>query len=177
MSQDGESVANYDFVFPYDARMETSLRQEQYPHPVPSPRNRFPTKQEVIDAIARSGVLRVEEEEADEFFAVWKSSRVGGEYATRISCCPDWNRLGKRDTDSITMHGDFRAELILVEIPSHKCGQLVLHPDTGCPAVIVEPGMDVERVAALWDDAVEQRDSWAYFYARMGYGATTRDDF
>jgi hypothetical protein len=149
--------------------METSLREEQYPHPVPSPANRFPTKQEIIDAISRSGAFRVEDEEADEFFAVPKTSHVAGEYATRISCCPDWDRLGGKETDSITMHGDLRAELVLLEILSHKCGQLVLHPDTGCPAVIVEPGMDVERAAALWDDAVEQNNCWAYFYERMGY--------
>ena len=161
-------MANHDLVFPYDARMETSLRDNRFPHPAPSPGNRFPTKQEVIDAIARSGTLRVEEEEADEFFAVWRAPRVAGEYATRIRC-NDWDRLGEKETDSIAMHGDFRAELILIEILSHTCGQLVLYPDTGCPAVIVEPGMEVERVAALWHDALEQSDCWAYFYERMGY--------
>jgi hypothetical protein len=67
------------------------------------------------------------------------------------------------------MHGDFEVELELLAILSRRCGQLLLYPDTGNPAVIVLPGMDVGRAFKLWEAALEQEDSWEYFYSRMGY--------
>jgi hypothetical protein len=161
------TMANHDFVTPYDARMETWLHQKGYPHPTVSPGNRFPAKQEIIEAIRNSGSLEVEDADAREFFAVKKESRASSrDYEIRIGC-DDWDRLGETTTDSITMHGYFKVELLLLEILSHKCGQLLIYPDTGDPAVIVEPRMDVERVYQFWQDAIRQPDSWQHFFGNI----------
>jgi hypothetical protein len=87
-------------------------------------------------------------------------------YEIRIDC---FDGLGGSDSDAIRMHGSFQTELKLLEILSHTCGQLVLYPDTGDPAVVVEPGMDVEKVYRLWTKAIGQLGSWEYFYRHMGY--------
>ncbi len=163
------NMANFDFVLPYDERMEAWLREKGYPYPKADPQNRFPTKEELLDAIVSTGTLEVESAEERDFFAVRKGT-TGRGYEIRIGCS-NWDRLSKSDTDSITMHGDFfKTELLVLEILSHKCGQLLLYPDTGCPAVIVQPGMDAGRTAKLWEDSHEQADSWQYFYGNMGYG-------
>jgi hypothetical protein len=161
-------MANFDLVLPYDKRMETWLREKEYPHPEAVPHNRFPTKQEIFDAIVSTGTLEVECAEQVDFFAVRKGIEGRG-YEIRIGCSK-WDRLGASDTDSITMHGGFfKTELVILEILSHKCGQLLLYPDTGSPAVIVQPGMDAEKTDRLWHEAHNQEDSWAYFYQNMEY--------
>jgi hypothetical protein len=161
-------MANFDLVLPYDKRMETWLREKGYPHPKAKPHNRFPTKQEIFDAIVNTGTLEVQCAEQVDFFAVRKGTGDRG-YEIRIGCS-NWDSLGTSETDSFTMHGgSFRTELIVLEILSHKCGQLLLYPDTGCPAVIAQPGMDVEKTDQLWHEAHNQEDSWAYFFTNMGY--------
>jgi hypothetical protein len=65
-------------------------------------------------------------------------------------------------------------ELQLLEILSHDCGQLLLYPDTGAPAVIVEPGLDVKRVGSLWEASLKQDDCWAYFYERIGHWSDSK---
>lgn len=161
-------MANFDFVMPYDARMETFLREKGYPYPKAHPHNRFPTKQELFDAISSTGTHRVECAEEADFFVVRRGTTDKG-YEIRIGCS-NWEHLGTSETDSFTMHGGpFRTELIVLEIVSHQCGQLVLYPDTGSPAVIIQTGMDTERTAKVWEDAHTQDDSWGYFYRIMGY--------
>lgn len=161
-------MANYNYVMPYEGWMEADLEEKGYAHPKVGPGNRFPTKQEVFDAISGSGALEVSDAEEYEFFAQLKGTGRGGAYKIRIGCA-DWDRLGQADTDSITMHGEFDTEVALLESLSHQCGQLVLYPDTGCPAVIIEPGLDVERICRLWHESVNEDDSWDYFYRNAGY--------
>lgn len=161
-------MANYDFVTPYDAAMAQWLKEQGYPHPIVRASNRFPAKEEIQQAIAKTGSLEVQDAEAREFFAVKKGTERGKGYETRVGCS-DWDRLGQSSKDSITMHGSFRAELLIVEMLSHRCGQLLLYPDTGDPAVIVEPGMDVDRVFRLWKEATARADSWEHFFANAGY--------
>jgi hypothetical protein len=162
-------MANYDFVLPYVSEFEIWLRDRGYPHPVPQPGNRFPTKQEVLDAIVSTGTLQVDQDDEREFFAVKKGAEPGGGYEIRIGCS-DWEALGESPRDSITMHGgSMTVELMLLEMLSHKCGQLLLYPDTGAPAIIVQPGMNAEGIAELWKESCEQSDPWKYFYEEAGY--------
>jgi hypothetical protein len=44
-------MGNFDLVMPYDSRMESWLGENGYPHPKAKPDNRYPTKQEIFDAI------------------------------------------------------------------------------------------------------------------------------
>jgi len=163
-------MSNYDFVRPYDARMKTWLAARGYPHPNVKPRNRFPTRQELFDAIEASGTLETEgfdfDDDEEEFFAVEIGTPRSKGYEIRIQC---FDGLGESSNDAITMHGNIRTELTLLELLSHTCGQLLLYPDTGDPAVVVEPGMDVARVYSLWTNANRQLDPWEYFYRNMGY--------
>jgi hypothetical protein len=160
-------MANHDFVTPYDARMEAWLEKQGFPHPKANPQNRFPTKKELFGAVAETGALEVQFAEKREFFAVKKGTKPGGGYEIRIGC-RDWDRLGAAATDSITMHGYFQVELLLLEILSRECGQLLLYPDTGAPAVIVHSGMDTGKVYEAWTDSLKQRDCWDYFYRNIG---------
>jgi hypothetical protein len=161
-------MANFDLVLPYDERMEVWLRERRYPFPRATPHNRIPTKQEIIDAIESTGTHEVECAGERDFFAVRKGA-VGRGYEIRIGCS-NWKRLGASATDSFTMHGGFfKTELVVLEILPHKCGQLLLYPDTGSPAVIIQPGMDVERTDRIWHEAHQEDDSWTYFYENMGY--------
>jgi hypothetical protein len=166
-TQRRRSVANFDMVMPYDTRMETWLNEQGFPHPKSSPANRFPTKQEIFDAVARTGSLQVESAEQGEFFVVKKGAKCGGGYEIRIGCV-NWDQLGAKDTDSITMHGYFKTELLLLELLSHKCGQLLLYPDTGDPAVIVHPDMDTEMIYKAWVECTKRPDSWECFYRDLG---------
>jgi hypothetical protein len=161
-------MSNYDFVMPYDVRMEAWLNEQGYPAPRVSPQNRFPTKQEILEAVVSVGTLELQDSDADEFFVIKKGTKVGGGYQIRIGCS-DWGALGSSDTGSITMNGYLVTELTLLEILSRDCGQLLLYPDTGAPAVIVQPGMDAEKISELWNDAYDRQDSWEYFYAGSGY--------
>jgi hypothetical protein len=149
-------MANYDFVMPYKSEMEAWLRKNGYPHPKVNPLNRLPIRQEIFDAIASVGWLAVEDDDSEEFFAVPKENPARS-YEIRIG----------EGSESITMHGHFKTELLIVEILSHRCGQLLLYPDTGSPAVIVQPGIDIEVTDRLWREAEQRRDSWEYFFARM----------
>jgi hypothetical protein len=162
-------MANYDFVLPYSEEFDKWLLDRGYPHPIANPGSRFPTKQEVIDAILSIGTLRVERAEEKEFFAVNMESNANGVYEIRIGCS-DWDSLGQSDKDSITMHGGcIGLELMLLEVLSHRCGQLLLHPDTGAPAIIVQPDMDSKGIAWLWKEACKQSNPWKYFYEKVRY--------
>ena len=115
------SMANFDLVLPYDKRTEAWLREKRYPHPNANPQNRFPTKQEIFDAVRSTGTLEVECAEARDFFVVKKGVEGRG-YEIRIGCS-NWDTLGGSETDSFTMHGGFfKTELLVLEILSHKCG-------------------------------------------------------
>jgi hypothetical protein len=66
------------------------------------------------------------------------------------------------------MHGGFfKTELLLVKILSRKCGQLLVYPDTGSPAVIVEPDMDIHRTEKVWQESHDLPDPRKYFYEKM----------
>lgn len=159
-------MANFDFVMPYDARMEAWLSEQEYPHPRIGPLNRFPTKEEIFEAVMATGTLEVQCADEVDFFVVERGTKPNGAYQIRIGCS-NWDQLGTSENDSFTMHGFFKTELELLKILSHKCGQLLLYPDTGSPAVIVHPGMDVEMIEKLWDESHDQQDPWRYFYERI----------
>ncbi len=160
-------MANYDFVIPYDARMEAWLEERGWPHPKARSSNRLPTRQETIDAIAATGVFDAEVSDDAHVFVVRKDEQRSGAYETRIEFS---NREPLADSPpALTMHGSFEAELLLLELLAHSCGQLILCPDTGSPAVVVEPGMNTGEVFRLWRDAVQQQDPWAHFYRNLGY--------
>jgi hypothetical protein len=164
-----EFVSNYDMMVPYDERMASWLKERGYSCPAVAAMNRFPRKEEVIRAIESTGRLTVENGDRKEFFAVKKGTKPGGGYEIRIHCS-NWARVGESDTDSIMMHGaNMTVQLILLEILSHICGQLLIYPDTGAPAIIVEPRMDTERIARLWEDSLKQHDCWDYFYRNVGH--------
>jgi len=148
--------------------MESWLTLHEYPHPQVKAGNRLPTKVEIINAIEMTGSFRAQDVDRKEFFAISREPAPGGEYEVRIGCS-DWERLNISGNASITMHGNFEVELTLLEILSHRCGQLLLYPDTGDPCVVVEPGMDVGTVFALWKEAIKRIDAWQYFFGRMNY--------
>jgi hypothetical protein len=98
-------MANFDLVLPYDERMEAWLWERGYPHPKANLHNRFPSKQEIFDAIVSTGTLEVEDAEKVDSFAVRKGTKGGG-YEMRIGCS-NWEQLGASEVGSFTMHGGF----------------------------------------------------------------------
>jgi hypothetical protein len=58
---------------------------------------------------------------------------------------------------------------MLLERLSRRCGQLVVYPESGAPAVIVEYGMDIETVYNLWSASLKHDDAGRFFFDNEGY--------
>ena len=157
-------VANYDFIFPYVTEFASELRERRYHVPPVWSGNRFPTKFEIIQAILSIGEFDVKGAEQEEFFVVKKDASARDAYEISVSSF-HWDSLGQSKSASITVSGGtLGLKLLLLEVLSHNCGQLVLHPESGDPAVVVFPGMDIQHIEALWREARRHPDAWGKFF-------------
>jgi hypothetical protein len=75
-----------------------------------------------------------------------------------------WNGLGY-----FTMKGDWEKELLVAIALTARCGQLLIYPDTGAVAVIVDSRDDPSTVTRLLDEAANEPDECQAFH-RLRYG-------
>jgi hypothetical protein len=131
-------VANWHLVVAYDERAAGWLTGQGYQHPAVHPGNRLPTLPE-IEAAARA-----------------------------LSIGPDAPLVidGVGMADSFTIRGDLVLELHLLRKLSEQSGQLWVYPDSGSPAIVVDPSTDPEAVAAAWLAAQSAEDCWAAFLGK-----------
>ena len=131
-------MANWHLVVAYDERATEWLAAEGYRHPPARPGNRLPTRDEIEEAARALG--------------------IGPDAPLRVE--------GVGVADSFTVRGDLVLELRLLRRLSERSGQLWVYPDSGSPAIVVDPTTDPEAVAAAWLQSQAAEDPWAAFLGR-----------
>jgi hypothetical protein len=69
--------------------------------------------------------------------------------------------------DSFTIRGDLVLELHLLRRLVERVGQMWVYSDSGSPAIVVDPTIDPEAVAAAWIRAASADDSWTEFLGKL----------
>jgi hypothetical protein len=159
-------MSNWNYTFLYDERFITFFREQGYPHPPLSARNRLPTLADFQWAFAQHPTLMVEErlpyidlrdpsiEPSTETLRDW----TWEEGDLMAPCDPCVRSIGL-----IT--------LTVFKTLCQQCGQLCLVPDTGHAWLIIDATIDVSRVCALWQQSQAQPSdtAWQWLYTQL-YG-------
>ena len=158
-------MANFDLVFPHATHYEQWLAEQGYPYPAMRQGNRLPTKGDVAWALASYPALEVEAKwSTDDMLTVVERGKTGSVLSI------EWNDYGTQPgREFLTMRGEYLWEVTLLVKLCERCSQLVLYPDTGFPAVILDSGSDAHRVDTLWQEACCRPDSWSYLHELL-YG-------
>lgn len=184
-------MANHDFLIAYSEEIAEWLGDEGCSVPKARQGNRWPTMEEVVQAI-ESEQLIAEVDRDCIYVLPPKDAPVALQEMTRtvkfmevqdgqvvesphraplnrliLIECHNWEELNVDPRRSITMRGNFPLELFLAQELTKCCGQLVLYPDTGDPPVVLEPGSDAGVLASAWLESVEAGESWADYYGRI----------
>jgi hypothetical protein len=141
-------MSNWDYVFTYDDTAASWLGDQGCPAPSVSQGNRLPTTAELTQAFA--DLANAEHIVIDSF---------------------DWESPEATPDEAFRLKGDCRVALTRLRSLSAQCGQLWFYPDTGEPAIVVDPGLDPAETERLHTASLEEEDSWQFFYKSM-YGAT-----
>jgi hypothetical protein len=142
-------MANWDNVFPYDQTIADWLAEQGYPRPDCGAGNRLPTTGELYAALKALGHFKEPlNVNVDRF---------------------DWDDLSSAPESLFTIRGELDAELRLLAKLSETCGQFYVHPDGGEPAMVVEAGLDLARIAAIYEEVAYGEDGWTRFF-KAAYG-------
>jgi hypothetical protein len=152
-------MATWNIVFPYSADDRDGLREEGYPCPEVVEGNRAPTAGEVHSACERI-------------------QTVLGHQLSPLDCFDpgfNWNNPEAIAT-SLRMGGPRLGDWYLLLELSRTCGQLFFMPGSGPSAVVIEPGMDAEVIAAVYEEASNHEDGWQYVFRSLYLGRTGVND-
>ena len=163
-------VSNHDFVMAYTQDYATWLDERGYPRPAVREGNRLPAPAEIL-AVLRAvpgGELRVTE---PYVFLSPRGSGPGGGYWLRLEA-PAWSSWEDESWDApdyftITPGGEH--ELAVVIALAATCGQLLIYPDSGTVAMIVDSADDPAALTHLLAEADREPDQWQAFH-RLRYG-------
>ena len=139
-------MANWDHVLPYDEQVWEWLESECYPHPAVQPGNRLPSSGDVKWALSGAGIP------ANAFLVIDDNF--------------DWNN-NAFIPKALRMRGESLLELRLLTKLSERCGQLLLYPDSGEVAVVVDRSLDPQLVASLREDLSSAENGWRRFFAQL----------
>jgi hypothetical protein len=175
MAREERRVANWRFVSPYDERYAHRKPVRGLSLPPIRPGNRRPALTDVGWAIARHPALRPGRLDPPPARPVTLEveDRNGGERVLLI----EWTESHAADDGTggwFALRGDFTWEVILTATLCHRRGQLVFLPDDGSPSVVLDSDSDPERIVALWREAHDRADGWAWLHRRL-YGGATLD--
>jgi hypothetical protein len=166
------AVSNYDLVRAYDEDYARWLDERGHPRPAVCEGNRLPTPSEVLAVLGEIPDSELEVKVGDPYvFLCPEGSGRNGPYWLRSqaparSSWEDetWDALGY-----FTVRGGWERELLVVIALTARCGQLLIYPDTGAVAVIVDSQDDPSTVTHLLDEAANEPDEWQAFH-RLRYG-------
>lgn len=156
-------MANYDYVFAYDTRYEQWLTQQGYSHPAVQPANRLLATGDLKWALATYPSLTF-----DGRFTFGRYIHEQGNDAY-VLCIEgfDWNDDMAQPGECFKVRGDPLWEFTLLVKLCQRCGQLLLYPDTGSPAVILNATNDPEQIHTLWREAYTRDDGWLYLHQKL----------
>jgi hypothetical protein len=161
-------LANWDFVFPYNQEHKEWFLQQNLPHPDVMVGNRLPTTADMKWALEQREDIIFDYPPGCEEMVVYERNATG--YEICISGF-DWaidTALPQHDSFKMRWMGVLRSA-ILTSL-CQRCGQLLMWPDTGVPAIIFQADQDSLVVAKIWSDSiVHEENAWAHFFERM-YG-------
>ncbi len=156
-------MSNHDLIFPYAAHFDEWLTQQGYPHPAVRPGNRLPTFDDIDWALAAYPELEIEPRwSSDDSRSVVEKNQIG--YALYFEHLNWKTHMAEPESDFMTVRGSRHWEFALLIKLGERCGQLVLYPDTGEPAVILDSDSDLRRIDQEWSEASSRPDPWAYLY-------------
>jgi len=132
-------VANWHLIVPYDEWATEWLAAHGYRHPPVQSGNRLPTDSEIEEAVQELGIT------------------------SNAPLYIDGVGVG----DSFNIRGDLVLELRLLRRLAERVGQMWVYPDSGSPAIVVDPTIDPEAVAAAWLRSESADDSWTEFLGKL----------
>jgi hypothetical protein len=161
-------MANFDLVSSYDEEFASWLEEQGYPHPAVRSGNEMPTTADMKWALKSEHELSFKYPR-DAEGELYGEDEDGQTFS--ISGF-DWEEERTIPGDYFTIRGSDVLLPVLVRLCG-RCGQLLLYPDSGDPAIILDASLDAEAVAEVYAEANEQEDPWAYFFEQMyGPGGT-----
>lgn len=142
-------MANWDIIFSYDERAAACLAEQGCPHPAPRPGNRLPNTGELMRVLEELGHSKSPLPIAIEGF--------------------NWDDEQATPPECFQIRGDLLVELGVLVNLSRRCGQLWMYPDTGGPSIIVDPELDPQAAANLYQELESEPNAMELFHAQM-YG-------
>jgi hypothetical protein len=160
-------MANWDYIFPYTGEIKDWLDERHYPCPVPREANRLPCTAEIKWALEQLNGVRL------QYPAGLDELTVSASDSGLLLFCLHGFRW---EDDSHVPDGSFQIRSMsehqcsLLASLSSRCGQLLMWPDSGAPAVIFEPDINVQMLYRSWCLATRQDDNqWGFFFEQV-YG-------
>lgn len=133
-------MANWDLVTAFNSESADWLDGVNLPHPMPSV-SRMPTTQRM--------------KAAWQTFDTAKALLIDGF---------DWDDPDYIPGDGFKMRGNRKIQLYILKSICKYCGQLLMYPDTGEPAIIVDETIEPSSVAHFHEECNKHDDSWERFY-------------
>jgi hypothetical protein len=160
------AVANFDLVLTYTEDVAAEFRNNGLPHPPVAAGNEMPSTNDLLWALESLDNADYDVPERGE--GDLDVSDTQGRHRFRIGGF-DWEDRRTTPGDSFVIYGRGPLSFALLIKLCERCGQLVLYPDSGDPAVVFDAEWDVQAVYELYCEAVREEDSWRFFF-EQAYG-------
>ncbi len=157
-------MANWDFVFSYDARWEQWLAEQGYPHPPVLPCNRIPTTGDMKWALAAQGNLVLDYPAGKDRFYVYEQ---GAEGWTLCIDRFDWSDDNVTPDDFFKIRYWCELYFALLVTLCQRCGQLITYPDTGFTGIILDASCDPKAITLLYEEADKNDYDWERFFHKL----------
>lgn len=154
-------MANWDFVFAYDAGGAAWIEEMGYPCPSAVSGNRLPSTADMKWALEAQGNLVLDYPEGDNGFYVYEHGETGFTIVIRGF---DWDKADTIPAGCFQIRWMCELQAAILITLCQRCGQLLLVADDGGPAVIFQADMDPKQVADLYSEAQSAPDDWAFFF-------------
>jgi hypothetical protein len=165
------AVSNYDLIRAYDEDYARWLDKRGHRRPAVREGNRLPTPAEVLAVLREIPDSELEVKVGDPYvFLCPEGSGPTGPYWLRLEA-PGRSSWEDETWDAFgyfTLKGDREKELLVLIALTVACGQLLIYPDSGAVAVIVDSRDDPSTVTRLLDEAANEPDEWQAFH-RLRY--------
>jgi hypothetical protein len=160
-------VSNKRFVMPYAHDYSAWLQANGYSCPVVKAGNRLPRPAEILVVLGEIPHRALEVWGPYLFVSVqgWEG------YWLTLEAPPQgsWADESWESDGFFTIKGGVESELGVGIALAGRCGQLVIYPDSGATAIIVDADDDASEVVRLLARAEAEPDDWFAFH-RLRYG-------
>jgi hypothetical protein len=157
-------MANFDLVLVYNEKASAEFEDRGLSHPKVGSGNEMPDANDLIwaiDALEFADYDCIPYSEDGELIV----DHLKAGYGIRIEGF-HWERRNYAPGDNFVIYGRGSLSLAILIKLCERCGQLLLWPDTGEPAIVLDATMDADAVSELHSKS----DSWDEFFEAM-YGA------